>query len=285
VHHSVPYLVAALLVTACAGDGEGLDANGRPIDEGGGGGGTDDLFLQIQDTIFTPVCTGCHAGASAPQGLRLDAGNSYALLVGVASNEVPSLQRVAPGDPDASYLVQKVEGTAAVGGRMPLGGPPLPQESIDLIRQWIAAGAPATVAAVEQSQSVLRVVSTIPAADETLDPYTDTRTIIVVFNRAIDASIVDAGVFSLFTSGGDGSFAEGNETALPLVNVEVMQETPHVARLNLRQPLLPESYQLVVRGSGAVALADIGSQVMDGDGDGLPGGDHTLVFEITGVTP
>ncbi len=45
-------------------------------------------FQEIQDTIFTPVCTACHVGAGAPQGLRLDAGNSYALLVNVASAEV-----------------------------------------------------------------------------------------------------------------------------------------------------------------------------------------------------
>ena len=35
-------------------------------------------FQEIQDTIFTPICTQCHIGANAPQGLRLDAGNSYA---------------------------------------------------------------------------------------------------------------------------------------------------------------------------------------------------------------
>ena len=72
---------------------------------------------------------------------RLDAANSYADLVNVDSNEVPSLKRVEPGDPDNSYLVQKVEGTAAVGGRMPLGGDRLPDAEIDLIRQWISEGA------------------------------------------------------------------------------------------------------------------------------------------------
>jgi hypothetical protein len=37
--------------------------------------------------------------------------------------------------------VQKVEGTAAVGGRMPLGGDRLSDADIDLIRQWISEGA------------------------------------------------------------------------------------------------------------------------------------------------
>ncbi len=46
-----------------------------------------------------------------------------------------------PGNPDQSYLIQKIEGHAAVGARMPLGAPPLPQSTIDVIRQWIANGA------------------------------------------------------------------------------------------------------------------------------------------------
>ena len=99
-----------------------------------------DYATQIQP-VFNSRCTECHSGGSAPQGLRLDAANSYANLVNVASHEVPSLQRVEPGDPDNSYLVQKIEGTAAVGGRMPLGRAPLTAAQIALIRQWISEGA------------------------------------------------------------------------------------------------------------------------------------------------
>jgi mono/diheme cytochrome c family protein len=99
-----------------------------------------DYTSQIQP-IFTANCVECHSGGSAPRGLRLDAQNSYANLVNVNSSEVPSLKRVKPSDPDNSYLVHKIEGTAAVGARMPLGGPPLSAAEINLIRQWIAEGA------------------------------------------------------------------------------------------------------------------------------------------------
>ena len=150
----------ALVLAGCAGDGTGLDANGRPISDTPAANGD---FQEIQDTIFTPICTACHVGAGAPQGLRLDAGNSYALLVNVASAEVPGTLRVNPGNPDASYLVQKIEGTAAVGVRMPANGPPyLPQDRIDLVRRWIAAGAPMTSAPPDR----LIVTSTIPAVSE-----------------------------------------------------------------------------------------------------------------------
>ena len=132
----------ALLFSGCAGSGEGLDENGLPQ------GGTDTAtgaseFDVIQNSIFTPLCTGCHSGANAPLGLTLAAGQSYSQLIGVPSIEVPTLQRVQPGNADNSYLVQKLTGVAAVGDRMPAGGPYLSTDAIDLVRQWIAGGAPA----------------------------------------------------------------------------------------------------------------------------------------------
>ena len=135
-------ILAALVCSACAGNGDGLDQNGRPIEEGGGNGVLTADLQSIQDNVFTPVCTACHVGAGAPMGLSLDAANSFNMLVGIPSVEVPSLQRVAPGDPDNSYIIQKLEGTAAVGDQMPRGGPPLPSATIQVIRQWITQGAP-----------------------------------------------------------------------------------------------------------------------------------------------
>src|SRR5579863_10656015 len=126
------------LLGACAGNGEGLDANGRPLMPGGGTPPPLSAdFESIQQNIFTPICSVCHAGAGAPEGLRLDAADSYNLLVGVPSTEVPSILRVKPGDPDNSYIIQKLEGHAAVGGQMPLGQTPLPAATIAFIAQWI----------------------------------------------------------------------------------------------------------------------------------------------------
>jgi hypothetical protein len=101
----------------------------------------------IQAAVFGPTCSsaGCHsgpAGGGLPGGMDLTTADaSFASLVGVSSVQQPSLSRVAAGDPDNSYLVQKIEGTAATGSRMPLGGAALDQAVIDDIRQWIADGA------------------------------------------------------------------------------------------------------------------------------------------------
>jgi uncharacterized protein (TIGR03118 family) len=102
----------------------------------------------IQAQVFTPKCTGCHDGSNAPGGalpgsMNLTAGNSFANLVNVASQEKLGLMRVKPGDSTNSYVIHKLEGAAGISGsRMPLGGPFLDQATIDSIKSWIASGAP-----------------------------------------------------------------------------------------------------------------------------------------------
>src|SRR5215471_5847848 len=106
--------------------------------------GLQPTLASIQDNVFTPICTRCHTGSNAPQGLALDAGVSAGNLINVAVPRDPSQVRVLPGDPDHSFLIHKLEGTQSIGQRMPLGGPFLDQTSIDDIRQWITNGAPTT---------------------------------------------------------------------------------------------------------------------------------------------
>jgi len=98
-------------------------------------------FSFIQKTVFNAKCISCHSGAGALGGLRLDDGNTYSRLVFSASKQNLALDLVAPGDPDNSYLIHKLEGTASTGLQMPPSGDPLEEIVIDNIRQWIAQGA------------------------------------------------------------------------------------------------------------------------------------------------
>lgn len=65
--------------------------------------------------------------------------------MGVASTQASGLNRIEPGDPAASYLVNKLDGShSSVGGngsRMPRNLPQLSQPLRGMIREWIAAGA------------------------------------------------------------------------------------------------------------------------------------------------
>ncbi len=107
-------------------------------------------FTTLQRKIFTPSCAtlSCHGAANAG-GMTLAAGAAYANLVGVPPSNgaalAAGLLRVAPGDPDRSFLLWKLEGTLGPdeGQSMPRVGAQLPPTLIDLVRRWIAAGAPA----------------------------------------------------------------------------------------------------------------------------------------------
>jgi hypothetical protein len=101
---------------------------------------------QIQAIVFTPTCAtaGCHTGAAAAAGLNLsDADTSHVNLVGVPTTQLGGAGiRVVAGDPDNSYLIQKLENAAGIEGQqMPLARPPLAQSDINEIRQWITDGA------------------------------------------------------------------------------------------------------------------------------------------------
>ena len=137
-------MTLVVLALACAACDESLKDFAGP---------TPDLtptFSSIQRDIFNardssgrPGCISCHnaAGARFTGNLSLVEGVSYQALVGVASTGKAGAIRVVPGNPDASYLLNKVLGTDIVGDRMPRLGPYLSDGQIRIIRRWIELGA------------------------------------------------------------------------------------------------------------------------------------------------
>jgi hypothetical protein len=256
-------MVVALL-NGCVGSGSGLDANGNPIGSAPGSApGSEPLtadFQSIQDNVFTPICTRCHSGAGAPEGLQLDAAHSYALLVGVPSAEVPSVLRVKPGDPTDSYLIQKLQNSSGiVGAQMPFGGPYLPQSTIDVIQQWISAGAPppATAAAA----AALAVTATMPVDRTAMTaPVT---TIAVGLNQEPDVSFLNEAVRLQNIS------AEPVDIPVLIARAE---GNPATVLLTPVAPLLPGAYRVTLRGGGASALTAVG-------GESLPA-DYSFTFTV-----
>lgn len=269
-------LLLLLFLSGCAGNGEGLDGNGQPIN-----GGPQPLLPElqsIQDQVFTPICSACHAGAAAPLGFRLDAASSYAMLVGAASVEVPSLMRVAPGNPDASYIIQKLEGHAAVGGQMPLGGPYLPQEKIDVIRQWIADGAQPT-AARGAIVGTTRLQSLAPLDDESLAQ--PPRELLVAADGELNVSQLEAGAITLIRSGGDGSFDEGNEVAVDNLQVTVRSLAPTVIVIQVPATAWAvDRYEFRIAGRGPYAVTDRAGNAIDGAATGRAGSDFVSRFTV-----
>jgi hypothetical protein len=102
-------------------------------------------FARDIQAIFSRSCAtrGCHAGLRPQAGLNLSQGAAYAEIVGVASEQCgASRVRVAPGDPAASYLVDKLLGVdLCFGTQMPKAGVSLPQADLDAIGSWVCSGA------------------------------------------------------------------------------------------------------------------------------------------------
>jgi hypothetical protein len=215
--------------------------------------------------------------------LRLDASTSYALLVNVASTEDGSVLRVEPGDPDNSYLIQKLEGTASVGGQMPLGGTPLSQGTIDIIRQWITDGA---IDDRAQSSDPIRVTALTPAPDgDGVAP----ASIVATFDRELDVSTVNANTFLLDGSGGDGTFGEANDVPITAAAITTPAMSPMSATFDLTGVVMPDdTYRVRLLGSGGSVILDIDANALDGEfggtfpsGDGTEGGDFEATFTVT----
>lgn len=115
----------------------GCDNADNPVEESG------PTLVEVQEQVFDVSCAGCHKDNEAPEGLVLTAGSAYSNLVDVPSEQVPSLDRVDPGNPEDSYLLIKVRG----GDRMAPGtfqmpiGQDLSEAQITLLEEWIANGA------------------------------------------------------------------------------------------------------------------------------------------------
>jgi hypothetical protein len=102
-------------------------------------------ILQTTDGAGRTACVNCHTGRIPNLTLNFTAGNDiYAQMVNVASRQRPDLMMIAPGDPENSYLIHKLEGRSGIVGlRMPRNGPPfLTDGQVRVIKRWIEIGAP-----------------------------------------------------------------------------------------------------------------------------------------------
>ncbi len=114
-------LLAALAVLACAGVSR---AQEKKVD-----------FRQHIQPILKARCYECHRGRTAKGGLRLDTADGA--FAGGDSGE-PAIRK---GEPDRSLLLTRVLSKER-DDRMPPEGERLSAREIELLRQWIRAGAP-----------------------------------------------------------------------------------------------------------------------------------------------
>ncbi|PYT06399.1 MAG: hypothetical protein DMF49_11270 [Acidobacteria bacterium] len=128
-----------LMLCGCAGNGSAIPEN--PL-------GEEQLrptLKSLQANVFGPICADCHNPSGIGPFPMVTEEDTYQNTVNVESFEVPGVLRVAPGDPENSYLVWKIEGRKTISyDRMPppySANPPLTNDQISTIREWIKRGA------------------------------------------------------------------------------------------------------------------------------------------------
>ncbi len=120
------------LLSACPG------SLSNPDDFGDGG-----IVEKDAETILAESCgtTGCHDDSSQAQaGLDLLSPNVEARVVDVNAVGIGCTSRilVVAGDPDSSYLLDKVLNVPGICGlQMPVVGS-LPADEVEVLREWIA---------------------------------------------------------------------------------------------------------------------------------------------------
>ncbi len=101
-------------------------------------------FTEIHERVLQASCVfaTCHKGGPSPAGdLSLERDEAYASLVDVPSSAAAGRVRVVPGDPDASYVLEKITASAPAAGEPMPPDAPLEADRIELLRAWIEAGA------------------------------------------------------------------------------------------------------------------------------------------------
>jgi len=92
------------------------------------------------EKIFKKSCSisGCHKGKYPKMMLNLEPDKFMNSLLNISSKEMSSMHLVSTEEPEKSYLLKKIRGDKGiVGGRMPLESPPLIEEEMNSIEDWI----------------------------------------------------------------------------------------------------------------------------------------------------
>ena len=134
-------LLLAVGVAACGSDSPTAPTAPTPPTPTPTPGALTATLSSIQSVVFNDSCIGHHGDHATDADLDLREGQAFSNLVNRQSVQV-ALDLVEPNDAENSYLIHKLDGRAGiVGVQMPVGGPFLSQADIDVIKQWINAGA------------------------------------------------------------------------------------------------------------------------------------------------
>ncbi len=231
------------------------------------------LLTQIQDTVFTPICSECHIGSQAPVGLRLENTDvAFEFLVDVPAVGNSDFDRVTPNDSVNSFLMLKITGDPRAGQRMPLGRMALTDESIQLIRDWIDQGAlPA-----EDSRVLTKIRSVKPLMASTQEEHFIAKNYQyeVNFTQPVDRHSISKNSLMLYQDFQGSAFLVSEAD----YEIEVITERVLILTITNLQ-LSVESISLVINDPSGNSVLDMKGRILDGDNDQIEGGRYEFKFQ------
>jgi len=100
-----------------------------------------ETFASSIQPLLDVDCVICHKGPNGSLGLFLTADVAIEELVNIPSTHDNNLLLVTPFEPENSFFVEKLKDSPSHGNKMPLGKPAWTPAVVQLISDWIAAGA------------------------------------------------------------------------------------------------------------------------------------------------
>lgn len=131
IRHTLAPLTISLIVFLAGCSDSGTGPQTPPTPPPPTGGSTVSFATRVLPIFTRHGCTGCHGGSGG-----LSVGTVAQILTGGSHGPA-----VIPGDANNSILIRKLGSTPPFGGRMPQGGPFLPDTTVAVISTWINEGA------------------------------------------------------------------------------------------------------------------------------------------------
>ena len=238
-------------------------------------------FRAIHDTILVPGCgaSACHGGEQGVAGFRVgDAESALADLIGVAPVNAKAadegLVRVAPGDPENSFLWRKLNDSpeelfaSSWGAPMPLAATEVPgPDALAAIQAWIQGGAPLEGAEVTPDWVVPDIGAYVscdatdeegmqacfaPGPEGSKRVYTKPMIIPGASEELICAPVPAALAEELLVTAASGQQMVGGHHAAVYVRDVVKDEEPHPCT---SQDMLELRFVVGAGGAGGVSLA------------------------------
>ena len=135
------------VVAAWIDSGAACSDGDTGVDDTGGGGNADYSFARVQSEVLDEHCIGCHnpdytppSDSALKEVPSFESSVSYDNLVNVTSAYGDAML-VDPGNPEGSFLLEKLRSDPTFGRQMPRNKDALDPEFVTLVYGWILEGA------------------------------------------------------------------------------------------------------------------------------------------------